>query len=142
MLLDGMIPTAVNANIKTVQISSGPQQQRLLRGYTRGTVGLHNIVGERDRNRNRCMGYGSTSPDFQLELKQGASNQVDLQVRSKSKDTTLVVRGPGNAVFCADDSNLGKDAGMKLNNLQPGLYQVWVGAFDAGDNFPYTLTIR
>lgn len=129
------------ADASPIQLFSSPRSSKLLRGYTRGTVGLHNIVGERDQRRNRCMGYGSASPDHQLDLRRGLTD-VSLQVRSKFKDSTLVLKGPGNALFCADDSSLGKDAGMKLNKLPPGLYDVWVGAFDAGDNFAYTLSIR
>jgi hypothetical protein len=133
--------TSISVNANPIQISQGPQQSKLLRGFTRGTVGLHNIVGNRDQNQNRCMGYGSASPDHQLELKSGIT-QISFQVRTQRQDSTLVIKGPGNAVFCADDSSFGKDAGIKLNNLPPGQYEVWVGSFDAGKTFPYTLSIQ
>ena len=135
----GTFRIPVQAN--PIPISAGSPNAKILRGYTRGTVGLHNIVGERDQRRNRCMGYGSASPDHQIQLQPGRA-QISFQVQSKRRDTTLVVKGPGSSIFCADDSPLGKDAGLKLNNLPPGRYEIWVGAFDAGENFAYTLSIQ
>lgn len=140
-LMASLFPTAEVAS-QTIRLSAQPSNQpKVVRGYVRGTVGLHNIVGERDRQQQRCMGYGSASPDHQLDLTQGLTT-VSLQVRSRAKDTTLVIRGPNDAVYCADDSALGKDAGMTLQNLPPGLYQVWVGSFDMGGKFSYTLSIQ
>lgn len=141
-LLVGLSWTTASTASQIVRLSGDSSPQvKVLRGYLRGTVGLHNIVGNRDQRRQRCMGYGSASPDHQIEITQNLS-RISLQVRSRARDTTLVIRGPKNSIFCADDSQLGKDAGMTLSNLQPGLYQVWVGAFDSGDKFPYTLSIR
>ena len=137
-----LVPITAIANTQTVQLSKQTlNQPKRFRGYIRGTVGLHNIVGERDQLRRRCMGYGSASPDYQLEVTEGMPS-LALQVRSRAKDTTLVIKGPNNRILCADDSALGKDAGMTLQNLEPGLYQVWVGAFEIGDRFSYTLSLQ
>ena len=133
---------SVDAVVPTIRLSPKPSSQpKVVRGFLRGTVGLHNIVGEKDQRKKRCMGYGSATPDHQLSVTNRRS-KLSLQVRSRAKDTTLFVRGPNNSIFCADDSALGKDAGLILSNLKPGLYEVWVGAFDNGDRFSYTLSIR
>ncbi|MEM9137474.1 MAG: hypothetical protein AAGB01_09020, partial [Cyanobacteria bacterium P01_F01_bin.42] len=62
-----LIATTASANqIVSLPVTQSSQPQ-VLRGYLRGTVELHNIVGDRDQRRERCMGYGSASPDHQFE---------------------------------------------------------------------------
>ncbi len=114
---------------------------KVVRGFTRGSVALFKTVGDRDANNRRCMGYGSLQPDHVVEVKDNLK-QLSLQVGTSGLDTTLLVKGPGDRLLCADDAlNGGKDAGLKLENVKPGTYQVWVGAFEPGDKFKYTLTL-
>jgi hypothetical protein len=67
-----------------------------------------------------------------------------LQVRSKQQqDTTLVVEGPDNQIYCSDDSSQGgKEAELVLTNLKAGNYKVWIGAFEPGAGFRYTLNVK
>ncbi|MGB8700469.1 MAG: hypothetical protein WCD18_13725 [Thermosynechococcaceae cyanobacterium] len=113
-----------------------------VRGYARGTVPLFKTVGDRDSDQKRCMGYGSLAPDHVIEVPKNVSRLM-LQLKTRSQDTTLVVAGPNNQLYCADDSLKGdKDAGIVLTNVRAGRYNVWVGAFESGTGFRYTLNIE
>lgn len=141
-LITTSISAPALANKKSILIASRPTRKPLVvRGFIRGTVELHNLVGDRDKANRRCMGYGGAAPDHILDISKGVS-RLDLQVRSSAKDTTLVIKGPNQTLFCADDSKFGKDAGISLSNLSSGRYQVWVGSFDSGKNFSYRLSLR
>ena len=108
-------------------------------GYAKGVVALHKVVGDRDTNNNRCLGYGSPEPDHILVLN-GNFNQLKLQVKS-GKDTTLLVKGPGKQLFCADDTSQGADAGFVAQKLKAGRYSVWVGTSEPGQKYRYTLSV-
>jgi hypothetical protein len=126
----------------TTLVMAAPAQNVDMRGYVKGTVALFKTVGDRDMNQKRCMGYGSLTPDHTLQFQQNAS-QVTLQVRTKQQDTTLVVEGPDNRIYCSDDSAQGtKDAGLVLTNVKAGNYKVWIGAFEPGAGFRYTLNVQ
>lgn len=121
-------------------IRNAEQTSHVLRGYNRGAISLHHIVGSRDSNRNMCLGYGSYNADHIIKLEQRLPN-LTLQVKSKYPDTTLVVSGPNNKLYCADDSPSGKAAQLKIHNPKPGTYKVWVGGFEQGTAFRYTLKV-
>ena len=126
----------------TTLVLAAPAQTVDVRGYVKGTVALFKTVGDRDSSQKRCMGYGSLTPDHTLQVQQGAS-RVALQVRTKQQDTTLVVEGPDNRIYCSDDSPQGgKDAGLVLTNVKAGDYKVWVGAFEPGAAFRYSLNVQ
>jgi hypothetical protein len=66
-----------------------------------------------------------------------------LQLKTRSQDTTLIVEGPNQQLYCADDSPTGhKDAGLVLTNVKAGHYKVWVGTFKPGAGFRYTLSLE
>jgi hypothetical protein len=126
----------------TPLVLASPAQTVDVRGYVKGTVALFKTVGDRDSSQKRCMGYGSLTPDHTLQVQQGAS-RVALQVKTKQQDTTLVVEGPDNRIYCSDDSaGGGKDAGLVLTNVKAGDYKVWVGAFEPGAGFRYSLNVQ
>ncbi len=114
--------------------------KQVIRGVTLGAVELHYLVGDRDSFQNRCMGFGSVEPDHVLKVSSNIKT-LNLQVISKNQDTTIVVKGNGK-VYCADDSSLGKDAGITLSDLKSGDYSLWVGSFEAQQKIPYSLTIQ
>ena len=122
--------------------SANGAQNVNIRGYAKGSVALFQAVGDRDSSNRRCMGYGSLAPDHVIELGKGTS-QITLQVKSQNQDTTLVVVGPDNRLYCADDSPTGeKDAGLVLSGLKAGTYKIWVGTLDAGLNIRYQLSLQ
>ena len=72
-------------------------------------------------------------------------SQLSVAVNS-GKDTTLVIRGPNNLILCGDDTKTSKgvtkDASVKVSNLPPGEYSIWVGAMKEGQRWNYSLTVR
>jgi hypothetical protein len=127
---------------KILMGAAGNPQSVDVRGYAKGTVALFKTLGDRDSAQQRCMGYGSLVPDHIIEIEPKTS-AVTLQVKTRSQDTTLVVQGPDNQLFCADDSSKGvKDAGLTLTDPKAGTYKVWVGTFEPGTGVRYLLSVQ
>jgi hypothetical protein len=123
-----------------ISLAGGSTQQ--VRGFASATVPLFEAIAERDSNQQRCMGYGSLAPDHVLDIK-GDVSQLKLRIASRGQDTTMIVQGPDNRVLCVDDApEGGKDAGLDWNNAKTGTYKVWIGAFDSGNRFRYTLNVE
>lgn len=127
------------ANFASLKLAPGSSSQTA-KGYAKGAMALHRIVGERDTQKNICLGYGSPNPDHMLVLKKNV-NKLKLQVNSQH-DTTLLIKGPGNRLYCLDDSAQGKDAGWIAGQLPAGKYAIWVGSFERGQQFRYTVTVE
>lgn len=83
-----------------------------------------------------CAGWIAPAPDHVVEIT--APEELTFRVRS-SDDTTLVVRGPGDAVFCRDDDE-GLDPVLR-QVFAPGTWHVYVGAYDEDVTAPYRLTV-
>jgi hypothetical protein len=112
-----------------------------IRGYARGSVALFKTIGDRDVNQRRCMGYGSIVPDHVIELQEKAA-QLTLHVSSREEDTTLILEDPKGQLYCVDDSVDGKKGAVfTFNNMPKGRYRIWVGAFEPGRGFRYTLNV-
>lgn len=110
------------------------------RGTVMGRYQLANIAN-RDRNGTLCLGYGAEAPSHLLVLDQDVET-LTLQVDSGGNDTTLLVQGPNNTVYCGDTtSRRNPDAQIQGENWPAGTYQVWVGAYDLGERHNYTLRI-
>lgn len=123
-----------------ISLVGGSTQQ--VRGFASATVPLFESIAERDSNQQRCMGYGSLAPDHMLDIK-GDVSQLKLRIASRGQDTTMIVQGPDNRILCVDDApEGGKDAGLDWNNPKAGTYKVWIGAFDSGNRFRYTLNVE
>jgi hypothetical protein len=109
-------------------------------GNTGGSFSLPAIANT-DSNKNPCIGYASQTPDHILILEKDFP-KLTLQVRTRMKDTTLMIRGPNNLILCGDDTGPNKDASIEATNLKKGRYEVWVGAIEAGKRWNYILTVR
>lgn len=108
-------------------------------GQTAGERSLAEMVG-RDRRRKVCLGYAALEPNHRLTLDRQAS-QLRISVESEGKDTTLLILGP-RGVDCNDNYRRGdRDAAVSDRNWPAGDYQIWVGAFEAGDHIDYQLRI-
>jgi hypothetical protein len=83
-----------------------------------------------------CRGYIDVRPDHQLYLNT-AFNFLRVYVNS-SQDTTLVIRGPRGEMYCADDT-FGLNPSIDLQGAMPGMYQVFVGSYSAGNTAPYSI---
>ncbi|WP_413200658.1 hypothetical protein [Nostoc piscinale] len=107
-----------------------------VRGMSGGSISGNKVAGRRETITGPCDGFVDAAPDHTLELKT-RFDYLRLQVQSP-QDVTLIVKGPGGT-WCNDDFE-GKNAGMSGEWL-PGNYQVWVGSYNQGQYYPYTLTI-
>ncbi len=133
-----LLAVATPGQAETIRLSRN-QDLPTLRGFIRGTVALHRIVASRDVNNTLCVGFGAPTPDHVIHLEQDFS-RLQMQVNSRGQDSTLLIKGPDGKVYCADDGiNGSQEAGLVLTNLKSGAYEVWVGSFERGSNFRYTL---
>ncbi len=132
---------AQEASFGTLTVTGSGRQS--IQGQTGGTTSLPSAVAGRSRDSlgNDCLGYGALTPNHVLQLESGRDRLV-LTVDSGGQDTTLIVKGPGGQVLCGDDiSGRNLDAHITADNWQPGTYEVWVGTFDAGQRYNYTLIV-
>lgn len=131
---------AQTANFESLSLSPGFARAST-RGYTQGAFSLSNIA-LRDRNGNLCLGYADSAPDHIMELQQDFA-QLSIVINSGGNDTTLVIQGPNDGtVRCGDDTGRNKDASIEDTNWRAGTYRVWVGAFEPGTRYNYTLTVE
>lgn len=123
--------------------ATNPQHSFILRGFSKGSVALFQNVGDRDSQNHRCLGYGNLEPDHVVEI-QGKMSKLTFQVKTQDqKDTTLIVQGPNNVMYCSADSQDGsKNTALTISNFKEGTYKVWVGALDAGTTFRYSLSLQ
>ncbi|MBD1863518.1 MULTISPECIES: hypothetical protein [Trichocoleus] len=132
---------AESANFRTLNLSPGfSRAAGTARGFTGGSYSLPSIANS-DREGKRCLGFGDTQPDHIMVLQKDFS-RLQLQVDTQGKDTTLVVKGPNNTVLCGDDTGSNKDASVSQPKWSAGTYEIWVGTFDAGARWKYTLTAQ
>ncbi|MEM9816325.1 MAG: hypothetical protein AAF827_07980 [Cyanobacteria bacterium P01_D01_bin.6] len=96
-----------------------------------------NVVGITNTSTGPCVGYISESPHEEVTLETGFAN-LEMRVES-DLDTTLVITGPGG-IWCNDDS--GSKNPVIAGAWLPGQYQVWIGAYQAGQVPDYTLYIQ
>ena len=110
-------------------------------GRTGGSTSLPALFGNRDRDNNLCLGFGDPIPDYILDLEEDVS-QLSLQVNIGGRDTTLLVESPDQSLYCADDTELGPDAGMTRSGWKAGQYRIWVGTSEPGMSWNYTLSVQ
>ena len=87
-----------------------------------------------------CNGLVNLKPDLVFSVGDGA-DAVSVFFEG-SADSTLLVRGPDDAAFCADDSADGANLNpsVVLDHPAPGDYLVWVGRIDPSQPVTGTLT--
>lgn len=112
----------------------------VVNGHTGGSYSLSSIAN-RDYKNRPCIGYGDPDPDHIIVLEENLA-KLTLQVDSRGKDTTIIVRGPDNIIRCGDDTGNNKDANIGDNNWKVGTYRVWVGSINPNQNWDYSLYAR
>ena len=139
-LLSAAPAIAGGANFAQLTLALGfDRAAAVVIGHTGGSYSLSSIANRDSRN-NTCIGYGDTTPDHILVLKDNFP-KLTLQVDSGGKDTTLVVRGQGK-IRCGDDTGDNKDASIQDKNWQAGTYEIWVGSMEPGKHWNYRLTAQ
>jgi hypothetical protein len=132
---------AENANFGKLTLSPGfKKSSALIRGYTNGSFSLPSIAN-RDRNNNACIGFAAPAPDHVIVLQKDFP-RLQVKINSRGKDTTLVIKGPGNTIRCGDDTGTSKDASILDTNWKAGEYEVWVGSIEPGQTWNYTLSVQ
>jgi len=143
-ILTTIIPSPVLADpphFGKLILSPGFQAEKeTISGYTGGSYSLSSI-SNRDRNQNACIGFADPTPDAVLVLQKDFSH-FRIQVNSGGSDTTILVKGPDDVIRCGDDTGKSKDASVDDSPWKAGTYRVWVGTFNSGQRYNYTLSVQ
>jgi hypothetical protein len=83
-------------------------------------------------------GVVPAAPDFELTFL-GSSPQLTLEVQA-STDAVLLVNDPNGEWFYIDDT-FGTNPAMTFPNPVPGVYDIWIGAYDITQRNPGQLLI-
>ncbi len=130
-----------SANFGVITLSSPSQLQgQSVRGHTQGSVPLASMVRQ-DNQGNTCVGFADSEPDHILRVEQDLG-AIALRVNSNGGDTTLLVQSSDGRAWCGDDAGNSTDARVQINALTTGDYRVWVGSFDPGTRYQYTLQMN
>jgi len=140
--LSATVALSQTSNFGKVSLSPGfSQSSGQLTGQTGGSYSLSSIANL-DQKGHACIGFADETPDHILVLEKGFPS-LKVLVNTGGKDTTLVLRGPNNqTIRCGDDTGPSKDASITDSNWPAGEYQVWVGSFEPGQKWNYTLTVQ
>ena len=133
---------AQSDNLNNFDLALGVHQPNAtVMGYTGGAYSLASIVNK-DRYGNHCMGYGDPKPDHIMILKNDFE-RLRIQVKSGSKDTTLVIRKvEENDIRCGFAQHINQDAVIDSQNWQAGKYEIWVGSMKPNQRSNYRLSVQ
>ncbi len=107
-----------------------------LEGISGGRLTAIEITNTENTATGYCDGFVARQPNHILKLN-SFFNFLKLEVRS-SADTTILIKGPGG-IWCNDDSD---DANPTIEGQwQPGIYQIWIGSYQANSNNNYRIRI-
>lgn len=136
----GSLPVfAQEANFSPLYVArGGSAASASVTGQTGGAFSLANLGG-RDRAGNRCLGFGSPTPDHIMVLEEDFDH-LSLTVHTGGNDTTLVIQNPDQSFRCGDDGGSGQDAKIEDNQWSAGTYRIWVGSLEAGQRWRYRLS--
>jgi hypothetical protein len=84
-----------------------------------------------------CSGYISEEPTLELDVER--EGQGTIRVESNA-DPVIVAVSPSGEVFCNDDFS-GLNPGLQ-RQFDRGLWRIWIGSFNEGASFPYTLILE
>ena len=112
-------------------------QPLTIEGISGGTTSAQEITQTENTATGYCDGYVQPQPNHLLKL-ESFFEFLRLEVRSPV-DTTILIKGPGG-VWCNDDAGTANP--MIEGQWQPGIYQVWIGSYQADSNNEYEIKIR
>ena len=107
-----------------------------IQGTSGGGITAQEISQTEKTTTGYCKGYVSPQPNHLLKL-ESFWEFLRLEVASQA-DTTILVKGAGG-VWCNDDA--GTTNPIIEGQWQPGLYQVWVGSYQANSTNDYQIKI-
>jgi hypothetical protein len=92
--------------------------------------------------RTGCEGYMDAAPDLTLSLTaQQALLRLFFLPDDGAGDATLIMRTPDGRWFCNDDSYDSVHPTLNLVGATPGVYQIWIGNYNAPDALPGSLFV-
>lgn len=109
---------------------------RIIKGISGGKIPVREIARTENTATGYCDGFVKSRPNHALKL-ESFFEFLRLEVESNA-DTTILVRGPGG-VWCNDDATNANP--MIEGQWQSGLYQVWVGSYQADVEHNYQIKI-
>ena len=133
---------ALADQVTVINLDSTEEAAHIVPGETGGSFSL-TALSRYDDAGNLCSGYSYDSklPNHILEVSSPVE-ALSIWVDSGGEDTTLLIRG-NDRLVCGDDlSLLNSDAGVTVENWEPGLYQIWVGSSVPGHNHRYQLQVE
>ncbi|MFN3361937.1 MAG: hypothetical protein ACK421_11000 [Pseudanabaenaceae cyanobacterium] len=106
-------------------------------GRAGGEVSLAVLAG----SASGCRGFAQSEPNHVLTVTESFP-LLDMvaMTRDVNQDLTMLVKGPGGAIWCGDDEYRGRSPRVSAR-LVKGTYQVWVGTGEPGRAVDYTLSI-
>ena len=107
-----------------------------IKGVSGGIITAQEISQTEKTTTGYCDGYVNQQPNHLLKL-ESFGEFLRLEVASQA-DTTILVKGPGG-VWCNDDADTTNP--VIEGQWQPGLYQVWVGSYQANSKNDYQIKI-
>lgn len=117
---------------RPINVPPGGGRPVSVNGRTNGLVNGSAVRGE-----GTCTGWTQPAPSH-LMLLRTPQDRFTVTVMSAA-DTTLVIRSPDGRILCNDDSNSTRNPTI-TGAFPAGLYQVWVGTYQQGENRPYRIT--
>lgn len=127
----GSSSALAQSNFGTMQLSRGfTPDPMVASGTSGGAMAASNM-------NSSCTGWISSTPDHILAMNTAFPF---LRVFAQSdSDTTLVIQGPNGSVWCNDDTY---DRNPAIENAFPaGMYKVWIGSYQQGQNASYQLKV-
>jgi len=85
-----------------------------------------------------CRGWVASTPDHLL-VATTLFNNLRVMVSGGAADTTLVVQRPDGSYLCNDDATGEGRNPLVAGGFPPGVYKIWVGSYQQGQNAPYTI---
>lgn len=130
----GVAPAGGDSNFGTISLAPGfMPDPHVAAGVSGGNIDASTL-------NPTCRGHISSRPDH-LFVAGGQFNLVRFIINAGSNDTTLVIRKPDGSFLCDDDgAGNGTNPAVQAM-LMPGTYQVFIGSYMSGQNFPYNLAI-
>lgn len=89
-----------------------------------------------------CNGYVATAPDVRVNYTAGAYPLTFATVGPDGTDVTLLINGPDGTWYCNDDvDETTLNAALTFSTPMSGQYDVWIGTYNAGENFEAALAL-
>ena len=89
-----------------------------------------------------CSGSVTAAPDYDVRYTAGSQSLLRIYfVADSFADTTLIINAPDGSWHCNDDAPGRIDPQVDFEDPASGLYDVWVGSYEAGTVNPGTLYV-